>query len=363
LAFTITTVSGITTIVGTDGRDTGAFAQTDVVLQAFADQDVVTLTGAQGGASVKMGDGEDTLTANIVSTNSTYKLNKGADLAIFGATAGGTIAGGKGSDTITTGALTNFATLQGGKGSDNITVGAASSNGIQVFGGRGNDSITAGAAVAGVTASAIYGGDGDDLVNAAGAAGQVDWAIYGDGGDDTLNGGDGQNAIYGGTGDDSITGGGVLQNNSLSGGSGTNTFNFATPTGVATAANGATIIDWTAGTNNVIDFTANLTKYANVTSDTLSKAGFVTTTVTINANGVISGATSLANAASAFDALATAAAATGGVANGTAIYSDGVNTYLFVNGAVAGGVFDRVQVNSINATNFTVSGGNVTAFS
>jgi len=355
LAFTISTVAGVTTITGTDNPDVGSFNQVNVALQAFASDDVVTLTGAQSGADIKMGDGVDILTAPAFAASS-VKLNKGADLFNGVSANAGVLAGGKGRDTINfTGSLTNFATVKLGKGADNLNIaGNANSGGVQVFGGAGNDTISAGVAD-NATSNAIYGGDGNDNITANGS-----WAVYGEDGDDNITGGAGaQNAIFGGAGDDTINGGGGNANDQLSGGAGANTFVFGTPQINSNGNVSDTILDWSQGTGNTIDYTNSLTKYANVSAGSTGGAG-----VTINANGAITGAATFAAADAAFSVLTTQGATTGGIANGTAVWSDGTNTFLFVQDSPVGqNAYDIVQVNNINATNFAISGGNITAFS
>ena len=132
-----------------------------------------------------------------------------------------TVFGGDGKDTITGGS--NIDSIDGGDGDDSITGGAGND---QILGGLGNDNLT--------------GNDGDDVihgddVNDVDPLGGNDViqgndgvdALFGGFGNDNLDGGAGNETVDGGSGDDVVSGGSgddvVLGNNgndTLSGGTG-----------------------------------------------------------------------------------------------------------------------------------------------
>ena len=136
-----------------------------------------TITGKNGGDTLKGGNTDDTL---------------------YGGNGNDSIIGGEGNDYISGGDGDD--TLDGGIGNDTL------------YGGAGNDSY--------------FGGDGNDLLSDTGGnnffdAGNGNDTVYGDSGKDTILGGNGNDSIIGWTGDDSITGGGG--DDYLSGGDGNDT--------------------------------------------------------------------------------------------------------------------------------------------
>jgi len=108
-----------------------------------------------------------------------------------------TLNGGSGNDTLTTNARTVNTTLLGGFGNDILAVSPNTTVGHTLRGNFGNDTITGGP-----SGDAISGGFGNDSVTALGGSDEVD----GDDGDDTITGGTGPDQLLGGDGDDRLFG-------------------------------------------------------------------------------------------------------------------------------------------------------------
>jgi len=360
LAFTITTVGGLTTLEGTSGVDTATAVQlagfATIQAQAFESADFIQLGVAQNGSTFLMGEGDDTFQdTGFAETLTEVKGGQGDDVLNFsGALTLSQVRGGKGIDVITsTGPMSNNSSMNGGKGADILSALFVQTN-SSVNGGDGNDGITvvtlitgstisggAGNDLIGVTTSdnttTIFGGDGNDGITMGGFGN-----AFGDAGDDTITGGAGANSISGGTGNDVITGNGDID--LLSGGTGANTFIFATPAIAAPTFATDVITDWRSGDGNKIDYANALNKLTN----TAPNLG-----VSINGAGILSGAANLGGAAAYFDSVDTA--------NSTAIWNNGSSAFLFVSNGTAN-AYDIIQLNNLNATGFTIdASGNISA--
>ena len=114
--------------------------------------------------------------------------------------------GSDGNDTINVSSITRKATIIGGRGHDTITSGAGNDD---LYGRDGNDVITGG-----LGNDSLYGENGNDTINAD--AGND--SLFGGAGDDTMAGGDGNDRFFAEAGDDSLSGG--LGNDTLRAGGG-----------------------------------------------------------------------------------------------------------------------------------------------
>ncbi len=232
MAFTTTTGSGGTSLIGTSGVDTVSLNPLTVSAPLFigaqGDADVVNLiTGTGVSVTAYLGAGNDIFTAANGLTASTVSGFDGNDtITITGTVLNSLVNGNSGNDTITVASALTTSTISGGQGNDNINVNAGTTfgtSGIRVNGQDGDDTITTGAGLAAMTAGAggatIFGGQGTDtfVTNSTNAV------VYsGDLGNDAIAGGAASDTIFGGEGNDRITGGAV--GDSLSGGSGVDTF-------------------------------------------------------------------------------------------------------------------------------------------
>lgn len=172
------------------------------------------------------GDDEVTISDNLfgdgqlVTVNgATYLVPEGQEIVIRT---------GDGADTVRVpeGTTVNF-TVLGGRGIDSIKTGAGAD---RVLGGRGDDEIETGdgrdSVLAGIGRDYIDGQGGDDLLS--GGAGND--TVYGLGGDDRILGGSGQDYLEGATGNDTVIAGagndivsGGRDNDVLYGGAGNDT--------------------------------------------------------------------------------------------------------------------------------------------
>ena len=290
MAFTTTVGAGGTSLIGTSGVDTTAFAPgtlaTAVFIGAQGDADIVNLQSNQANSyTIQMGSGNDTINAAGL-RNSTVKGDDGNDtIAITGTIQASTVSGLNGIDTITVanvngalvngnndadtmtinGTLSNNGLFVGGQAGDTITVAAgATLTSGRVNGQDGADTITVGALAAGMasTGATINGGQGSDFINAGGAGTNV--VLSGDLGNDTVTGGTGADTIYGGDGDDRITGG-LTSADSMIGGSGSDTFVQGANTSL-TGAQTAAAANWAA--NDTVTFANGLDIITDFTTGT-----------------------------------------------------------------------------------------------
>lgn len=292
------------------GNDTlesaGAIFATDgsAIDMGEGDDRVTLLAGASVQGLIRLGKGNDTLTAN---TAAGFEVDGGeGDDLIEGGAGNDTLHGGEGQDVIRGGAGNDLIfggagddlihagpgndTIDGGEGYDtldmssvsgpifvdmgsgvvsgtgigltrftsieNIAFGAGDNdvtggNGDDVFdGGAGNDTLSGGAGddklAGGEGNDLLRGGSGDDLLD----GGNGDDVLNGGSGDDVLLGGAGNDQLSGGSGDDTIEGG--AGDDLLSGGSGDDLFVFAPNFGHDR------ITDFGGWDADVIEFTATI---------------------------------------------------------------------------------------------------------
>jgi len=230
LAFTTVTGSnGITSLVGTTGRDIATLVtlDKDVFIGGNTGSDTVTLalgTGSNNASNynVRMGGGTDTFTQTDTLLNSFVSLdgetlgNDDADVFVGGGAGNliinSEIVGRGGNDTIgqTNALLLSNSSVNGNTGNDIINVGTSSSS--FVYGGQNSDTIT----ITGTnTDMYINGNKGVDTITAAGT---FRGTIYGGQGGDNIsltsttdgiviNGDLGNDNITGAAGDDTVNGG------------------------------------------------------------------------------------------------------------------------------------------------------------
>lgn len=186
---TITDESLDAQIVGLDGQD---------AISALTGNHLIG--GGGGGDVILVGDGNNHIYGNLPT-------------AAAGAT--------DGADTITAGLGSNY--INGNAGDDVITVGAGGSTGAnRVQGGQGNDTIT----ILGGGSNAANGNLGDDTITAADATGNN--RLRGGQGNDLIVAGHGHDQLMGDIGNDTLRAGtGADHITIMTGGSGSDTFDFA----------------------------------------------------------------------------------------------------------------------------------------
>ncbi|MEM7211612.1 MAG: Hint domain-containing protein [Pseudomonadota bacterium] len=180
------------------------------------DNDVIDVSGMEGGITVSATTGESGTLSNGSGSTATfsdieeikatvhddeidYSASSGNDAVTIEANDGDdSVAGGSGDDVLRAG--TGDDTARGGVGNDLI------------YGGEGDDSLTTGTGN-----DTLYGGEGNDrLANSSG-----DDFLYGGVGNDELVASLGDDTLFGGTGNDSLVGG--LDDDHLDGGAGNDT--------------------------------------------------------------------------------------------------------------------------------------------
>ncbi|MEN1929071.1 M91 family zinc metallopeptidase [Luteimonas sp. MJ250] len=192
--------------------------------QVSSDQLVFTTGAGNDSFGVKQRD-DGTLDVSINGENYEVHLDRGQELTIRAGDGNDVIEvapnvrvnivveGGKGDDTITTGAGDDR--IDGGEGNDTVFSGAGRDD---IFGGSGNDLLTGGEGVniihggngddeitAGAGTNFIEGGAGDDVIQGAGTSDILSGGV----GNDRIAAGDGKSTIYTGAGDDAVDGAGV----------------------------------------------------------------------------------------------------------------------------------------------------------
>jgi Ca2+-binding RTX toxin-like protein len=220
----------------------------------FAFTGMAMPAGVTAGVTVFGGDGNDTLTG----TTAVDILNGGlGDDTISGAGGNDTLNGDDGNDVLTGGLGDD--TVNGGVGTDTINEGSSVDG--MTFTGTGNDTLTGGAG----TDTVNYGARSNPLSITVGAgandgeAGETDnvgadiEVVTAGTNNDTLTGDAGPNTFNGGGGNDTLTGG--LGNDTLNGDAGNDTFDEGAVTSggdVITGGTGIDFVNYGARTANVI---------------------------------------------------------------------------------------------------------------
>ena len=247
MAYTITSLSGNTTLVGTSGADqltSSVAAGKSLNANSYEGIDNLTVSNAVDGGTIGMGGAVDTVTLSEAAKNLNITLGDGADT--FSDTASKalskvTVGGQGGADTFNLVGAAATSYFGGGKGkdifrgtsSDGGTVGAATTivGGSEVDTiGLSTDGIIFGAAsfingqvgadkiyVQGAAAGTVRGGSEADIISVLGTGTGALW-LYGDKGADSVTGGSGADTIVGGGGSDTLLGGAAAD--SIDGGEG-----------------------------------------------------------------------------------------------------------------------------------------------
>lgn len=163
-------------------------------LKGTDQSDILRVTGTRASllAEVYGGQGDDTISLEVVSARGTLYGEEGDD-TITGNTGSDKIYGGNGADILNGGAGTDF--LYGDAGDDTIYGGLGTDT---MYGGQGNDIL-----LGQDNNDTLYGGEGDDVLD----GGLANDKLFGGQGDDTLEGGEGIDTLYGDEGNDIINGG------------------------------------------------------------------------------------------------------------------------------------------------------------
>jgi Ca2+-binding RTX toxin-like protein len=386
-----------TTAIGGSGIDTASFASasTGVTVDLAAGttsngdtlisienvigsaQGDVLVGGSTAGATLDGSDGDDTIVLNA--DNTTVIGGAGTDTASYAsASAGVTVNLGTGAsssgdafidienvigsafgDTIV-GGVTVGAILDGGSGNDTIVVNAASTT---VMGGDGVDAVSYANATAGVTVNLATGsgGDGDTYAGIE--------SVIGSGSADTIIGGTvAGGSLNGGNGNDSFVVNAA--NTAVIGGAGSDTVSFAgAAAGVAvnlhagTGSNGVTY----SGVENVVGSDHNDTIVGSLTTGTTLDGGGGNDSINImTGNTTAIGGTgtdtvSYANAGSGVTInLSTGTGGAGDIYIGIENAVGSGNGDTIIGGSNTGAVLDGANGNDtivINAANTTVIGG------
>ena len=298
MAYTITTIDGDATVVGTSAADEleavdSADFDGAVQINSFEEDDEIDLSGGASSGTVGMGGGSDTVTISTADTSSvaftlgdstdtftvtaaasdritvggqggadTFTLN-GATLSQIGGGQGQddfegtiglltTVRGGSEDDEVNFTAIGGRSFINGQVGEDVIDVTTGANNDVTIRGGSEDDEISVD--TNGATGTEIYGDNGDDFIEAGAGVGDV---LEGGEGDDTLFGGDGADELTGDAGD--------------------NAFVFEGAVGAADLEN--TVTDFGAtGSDNAVDFTTNAATNVNVAAfEAVNVAGVAAT--------------------------------------------------------------------------------------
>lgn len=235
-----------------------------------AGNDTLTATDIDSDLNIDAGAGNDTITSGLGDD----RIRGGAgddvidgsegDDALQGDAGNDRLLGGLGDDVLSGGDGND--TLDGGEGNDTLYGDAGNDT---IDGGEGDDRIYAGGGADFVYGGAgndrVYGSDGNDEVH----GGDGNDELHGEGGDDRLYGDAGNDTFYGGVGNDTLSGGegndrlyGQDGNDVLIGGSGNDVLN------------GGTGIDTADYSDDTVGVTVNLqtgtATGANAGNDTLS---------------------------------------------------------------------------------------------
>ena len=259
MAYTVTTSSGNSTLVGTSAADQIAAAGTasrTIKVNAFEGLDTLTIDAAVSSGTVGMGGGVDAVTISAAAENVAVTLGDAADTFAASAAADGITVGGQGgADTFTFTAAVLNSRFAGGQGIDTFvnTTGDLGTR-TSIVGGSENDVIGTSTARFQTGANAFFNGQkGADSIFLDGFAGMTvhggseadtinnntdvnEAFLSGDNGADTITDGIGDNTLTGGGGSDTITAGAGAD--TLIGGLGADDFVMSD---VVTAAAGITV--------------------------------------------------------------------------------------------------------------------------
>ena len=168
------TAGGTAEFIGfSKGADTLTFSASFDTIGMGNGHDMIsagsTLTFLTAGF-VKLGDGRDTIKADLAGTTTAGTLNGGTsdsdlgDLIDLGSTFNGlTVRGGAGADTLEISGISNSSYYAGGSGADSIGFQGTVGTGVSVAGGAGNDTIVF-SALATNRAFSIKGGADNDSI-------------------------------------------------------------------------------------------------------------------------------------------------------------------------------------------------------
>ncbi|MBQ7516485.1 MAG: hypothetical protein IJS96_09405 [Schwartzia sp.] len=225
-------------------------------IDAGTDADGVTIGGAVRNSRISLGDDNDTLTIGGSLGGATVDAGAGNDgVTVGGAMTDAAISLGDGNDMLSMGGAISSSTVDAGAGDDLMTVGGALTNSAVSL-GAGNDKLTINGSVNGAyTGATIDAGAGNDGVTVNGAI--ADAAIFlGDGNDtlavtESINGDKEPANIDLGDGDDSFFVGGVLGYASLSAGDGNDTVTVTKGIQGSVSGRKPVIVDLGAGENHL----------------------------------------------------------------------------------------------------------------
>ena len=169
------TAGGTAEFIGfSKGADTLTFSASFDTIGMGNGHDMIsagsTLTFLTAGF-VKLGDGRDTIKADLASTNTAGTINGGTtdsdlgDLIDLGSTFNGlTVRGGAGADTLEISGVANSAHFTGGSGADSIGFQGTVGTGVSVGGGTGADTIVFSALATNRAYSIVGGADNDSIM-------------------------------------------------------------------------------------------------------------------------------------------------------------------------------------------------------
>ena len=398
MAYTVTTLSGNSTLVGTSGADqisSAGTASKKIKVNAFEGLDTLTIDATVASGTVGMGGGIDAVTVSAVAEDVSITLGDAADTFTASAAADGLTVGGQGgSDTFTFTAAVLNSRFSGGKGIDKfVSTTADIGTKVTIVGGSENDVIGTSSArfqtgtsafingqvgadsifLDGTAGMTVHGGSEADTINNSAAVSSC--LLSGDNGADTIVDVAGVNTINGGGGADTITAGAGAD--TITGGLGTDDFIMSD---VVTAAAGITvdvITDFTVGSDDIGNYgvadietltvVSDLVEAGNAASVASGNFGAAVTKVTgaydLGTSGTGSVLTLGSSTAFTTTTVATAlksggdleltAGAAFGAADGFIVfYDDNIDTYAAVV-TTAGGVSDNAVSSDFVVTNLT----------
>lgn len=205
----------------TAGDQFGFSGSSPQLISGSGGGDAISLTGTTGAVVANGGGGADT----IVGGQGNDHLYGNMQTAAQGSS--------DGNDRITVGAGSNY--VNGNAGDDVIIVGTAASTGAnRLYGGQGNDFVV----IHGAGVNSANGNLGNDVLDASDATGNN--LLHGGQNDDVLRGGHGQDQLFGDLGNDTLVAGlGASHLQVMTGGSGSDLFDFSSGAATVLHLNGA----------------------------------------------------------------------------------------------------------------------------